>query len=893
MNEEKYYARSIEAVFDQLETGPEGLTEKEAENRLEKYGPNQLKEEKKTTAFEIFLNQFKSILILILIIAAAISGLVLKEYTDMTVILVIVVLNAAIGFVQEYRAEKAVEALKQMVSPSCNIIRDGLEKTVDATEVVPGDVVIIHDGDRIPADGRLLDAINLKIDEAPLTGESTTVTKKTGVLDEDAPLAQRTNMVYMGTHATYGRGKAVITSTGMQTEFGTIATLIQSIPEEESPLKIKTEKLGRQLGLAALLGCFGVFFVDYFSGISFIESFMVAVSLAISAIPEGLPAVLIITLSLGAQKMARSNAIIRRLNSVETLGTTTVICSDKTGTLTKNEIAVRQIETVNHSIRVTGEGFSPQGKLVENGNNVQAYEFPELELTLKTGLLCNDARLQRHEEMGSYIRGDPTEGALLVAAVKAEILPEELDEEYPRIWEVPFDSTRKMMSTINDTDNTRYVFAKGAPEVILDKCSNVYVKGNPERLSGEMRDMFLRKTQEMGDKALRVLAFAYKEILKDDGEFTQDGVESELTFLGLMGMIDPPREEVPNAIKLCKKAGIRPVMITGDHQLTAKAIAQEVGIIDGNDDEVLTGNQVDKLSNIELLKKVDTVNVYARVSPEHKLRIAQALRQRGNIVAMTGDGVNDAPAIKAADIGIAMGIKGTDVTKEASDMVLSDDNFATIVKAIEHGRIIYDNIRKFVRYLVSSNFDELIVISSFALAGLPLPLLPVQILWLNLVTDGGPAVALSMDEPADDLMSIPPRNPKEGILHGMYLFIAAYVVLQSAGTVSTFLWKYKIQGASVAASRTVAFMQVCIFELIVVWNCRSERHNVFRTGINNIYLIASVIIGLILTVSLCYVPFLQNNFHTVPLSLQDWGVIFGVSSLGLLVLPEIFFRHKD
>ncbi|MFP3951483.1 MAG: cation-translocating P-type ATPase [Candidatus Bathyarchaeia archaeon] len=893
MSEENFYAEPLEETLDQLETSTEGLTGEEAIKRLEKHGLNELREEEKTTALDIFLNQFNSVLILILIIAAAISGFILKEYTDMAVILVIVVLNSVIGFVQEYRAEKAVDALKQMVSPTCEVIRDGFEQEIEAKKLVPGDIILIHEGDRIPADGRLIDAANLKIDEAPLTGESTTVTKKPGILEEDVPLAQRENMVYMGTHATYGRGKAVVTSTGMETEFGNIAGLIQSIPEEESPLKKKTEKLGRQLGVVALLGCIVVFIVNYFSGIGFVESFMTAVSLAVSAIPEGLPAVLIITLSLGAQKMARNNAIIRRLNSVETLGTTTVICSDKTGTITKNEMTVRQIETAGHSIEVTGEGFSPQGKFVEDGEKVQVHRIPELELTLKSGLLCNDARLQEDEDIGSYIIGDPTEGALLVVAVKAGLHLERLENDYPRIWEAPFDSTRKMMSTANDPDETRYIFAKGAPEVILDKCNKIYRGNESEELSNEIREAFLEKTKEMGEKALRMLAFAYKEIPKEDREYTQEWAESDLTFLGLMGMIDPPREAVSNAITQCKRAGIRPVMITGDHQRTASAIAKEVGIIDETDDDILTGSQVDNLSNEELLEKVDTVNVYARVSPEHKVRIANALKKRGNIIAMTGDGVNDAPAIKTADIGIAMGIKGTDVTKEAADMILSDDNFATIVKAVEHGRIIYDNIRKFIRYLVSSNFDEMLVISSFVLAGLPLPFLPVMILWLNLVTDGGPAVALSMDKPTDDLMNIPPRDPEEGVLHGMLLFIAAYVALQSGSTTATFLWKYVMQGASLAASRTVAFMQACMFELVVVWNCRSERHNVFKTGLNNRYLLASTIAGGLLTASLCYVPFLQKIFHTVPITLQDWAWILGTSFLGLLVLPEIFYRPKN
>ncbi|MBD3171391.1 HAD-IC family P-type ATPase [Candidatus Bathyarchaeota archaeon] len=888
----EFYRYSTQETYQKLETREEGLTEDEAKKRYKKYGPNELVEEKKTTALEIFVNQFKSILILILIAAAAVSGFILHEYTDMAVILIIVVLNSIIGFIQEYRAEQAVEALKQMVSPKCKVIRNDTIQEIPADRIVPGDILVIEEGDRIPADARLTNAVNLKIDESPLTGESTTVTKKPELIKEETSLAQRTNIVYMGTHATYGRGKAIITSTGMSTEFGNIAKMIQSIEEETSPLKKKTEKLGRQLGVIALIGCIMVFIVDYLNGISLVNSFLSAVSLAVSAIPEGLPTVLVITLSLGAQRMARQNAIVRKLNSVETLGTTTVICSDKTGTITKNEMTVRQVETENNSIDITGEGYTRDGKFIENGDKIKPRRNFELELILKTGLLCNNSSIVEDPEIGPYITGDPTEGAILIAAVKSGLIPEKVEKENPRVWELPFDSRRKMMSTINETENGLRVYAKGAPEVILEKSNQIYSNGAIKELTEKHREEIKDKVEELAERALRVLAFAYKETEKQD-EYQQEETESDLIFIGLMGMMDPPREEVPAAIELCRKAGIRPVMITGDHEDTAVAIAREVGIITEGDSDSVTGMELSEMTDAELSDIVDKVSVYARVSPEHKVRIAQALRSKGNIVAMTGDGVNDAPAIKAADIGVAMGIKGTDVSKEAADMVLADDNFASIVRAVEQGRIIYDNIRKFMRFMISSNFDEMIVISSFVLAGLPMPFLPVMILWLNLVTDGGPAIALSMDKPTDDLMSIPPRDPKEGILHGMYLFIAAYVVLQSGSTAATFIWKYLIQGASLAASRTTAFMQACIFELVVVWNCRSENHNVLRTGFNNRYLLAATLIGGLLTISLSYVPFLQNVFHTVPLTLQDWAWIFGISLTGFLVLPELFFRNKE
>jgi Ca2+-transporting ATPase len=881
----------VEETLKSLDADKRGISESEAELRLKKNGFNELTEKKQITSLELFINQFKSVLILILILAAGTSGFILHEYTDMAVILVIIILNSIIGFIQEYRAEQAVEALKKMVSPQCKVVREGEIKEVSATKVVPGDILVIQEGDRIPADGRLIEANSLKIDESPLTGESSSITKKVNKIEGEAPLDQRVNMVYMGTHTTYGRGVAVITATGMSTEFGNIAELIQSIEEEDSPLNKKTEKLGRQLGLLALVGCIMVFIVNYLHGISFADSFLSAVSLAVSAIPEGLPTVLVITLSLGAQRMARNNAIIRKLNSVETLGTTTVICSDKTGTITKNEMTVRQIQTINQCVQVTGEGFTPLGKFLSDGNELNPLKESELELILKAGLLCNDSSIVDDEEVGPYIIGDPTEGAMLVVAVKAGLFPENVERNNPRVWEAPFDSVRKMMTTINKTESGVRVYAKGAPEVIIAKSIEGYTNGSVVELSKEQRENIQSQVMWMADKALRVLAFAYKDY-DPIGEYLQEDVESNLVFIGLMGMMDPPREEVSHAIQLCMRAGIRPVMITGDHKSTAVAIAREVGITSGDENEVITGLDLSDMSDEELFEKVEKVSVYARVSPEHKVRIAQTLRARGNIVAMTGDGVNDAPAIKAADIGVAMGIKGTDVTKEAADMVLADDNFATIVKAVEQGRIIYHNIRKFMRFMISSNFDEMLVITAFVLVGLPIPFLPVMILWLNLVTDGGPALALSMDVAKDDLMSVPPRDPKEGILHGMYFFIFAYVVLQSATMAGTFIWKYVIQGSSLEVARTVTFMQVCMFELVVVWNCRSETHSVFKTGLDNKYLLSSTLIAGLLTASLCYIPFLQNFFHTVPLSVQDWVLVFGTSLSGLLVLPEIFFRQN-
>jgi Ca2+-transporting ATPase len=888
------YTKSPDQLFEEFDSGARGITKEEANRRLREFGSNELTKEEGVSWVSLFINQFKSVLIIILIIAALISGFILNETLDMYVILIIVIFNAIIGFVQEYRAEQAVEALKEMISHAAIVIRGGREEKIPAKELVPGDLIIVEGGDRIPADARVIEVASLKANEAPLTGESTPVDKRTESLPENTPVSDRENMVFMGTHATFGRGKALVVATGMGTEFGKIAGMIQEMPEEAPPLKKKTEDLGKRLGLLALLGCIGVFIIDYLSGISFVQSFLTAVSLAVSAIPEGLPAVLIITLSLGAQRMSRQNAIIRRLASVETLGTTTVICSDKTGTITKNEMTVKKLYLNDRYVDVTGEGYRPDGDFMMDGKVVRPEENEDLQRLLRIAYLCNNAKLEEDEDIGYYLIGDPTEGALVVAAIKGGIKPEVITQEYPRIWEAPFDSKLKRMATIQEKPSEDLVgYVKGAPEVILERCNRIHMEGNVREITEEDRDKITQSTVDMGEEALRVLAVAYKDIPKDKEEFDRDEIEDDLIFVGLLGMIDPPRPEVLGAIKICKKAGIRPVMITGDHKITAVAIAKEVGIMDESNDEALTGQDIEKMREVDLLKSVNQVSVYARVSPEHKVRIARALKSHGNIVAMTGDGVNDAPAIKSADIGIAMGISGTDVTKEASDMVLADDNFATIVSAVEGGRVIYDNIRKFMRYLVSSNFDELIVISSFVIAGLPLPFLPVMILWLNLVTDGGPAIALSMDVPTEDLMAKQPRDPGEAILSGMWLFIGAYVVLQSGTTSAIYLWKYVFQGVSVEMARTAAFMQACVFELIVVFNCRSEKYNAFKAGFTtNKFLLISVIFGLILTISLCYIPFFQQLFHTAPLPPEDWLVIFGLSSLGFLVLPEIFFRNN-
>ncbi len=897
-DKKNWHSIDIESVFDDLSTGSRGLDEEEAQSRLEKYGLNELREETRVTPLELFLDQFKSALVLILIASAIISAYIAmrngEPLIDTYVILAIVIMNSVLGFVQEYRAEKAIEALKKMVSPHVIVFRDGREKSIDSKELVPGDVILLEAGSRIPADARLLEAVNLRVDESSLTGESTPVAKRMGVLPSELGISDRVNTIFTGTLVTGGRSVAVVIETGMNTEFGKIAGMVQSVDVEPPPLKQKMEKLGRMLCVIAIVLCIFVFFTGVVRQLDLEEMFMTSVSLAVSAIPEGLPAVLTITLALGVTQMTRRNAIVRKLASVETLGSTTIICSDKTGTLTRNEMTVVNITSGDRFISVTGAGYDPKGEFNLGDDVIDPIEDKDLELLLRIGYLNNDAHLQDND--GAWgIFGDPTEGALTVLGAKAGF-SEELKEEYPRKGEFPFDSTRKMMSTIHLTpDGYNVAYVKGAPETILSRSEYIQEKGVVRPLSDVDRERILKKMQNMAGDALRVLAMSYKEMPAELENNEMEEVESGLTYVGMVGMIDPPRDEVLPAIQTCKAAGIKTVMVTGDHRLTAVAIAKQIGMLEEeNPESVMTGVELENTSDDELDEIVENITVFARVSPEHKVRIAQSLKRRGHIVAMTGDGVNDAPALKTADIGIAMGITGTDVAKEASDMVLEDDNFATIVSAVESGRIIYDNIRKFLRYMISSNFDEMLVISTFVLMGFPSPFLPTMILWLNLVTDGGPAVALSMDTPTEDLMSVPPRNPKHGVLHGMTLFIAAYVILQSGTTAATFYWKYAIQGSPLNVARTAAFMQACIFELMVVWNCRSERHNAFKVGFfTNKYLLISSLGGIVLTISLCYVPFLQVMFKTVPLGIYDWLWIFSSSLLGFLVLPEIFFRTHE
>jgi Ca2+-transporting ATPase len=883
-----FYTMTNDEVIERLTSNVKGLSAKDATLRLKQYGFNELRETHQVSLLHLVLAQFKDVFVFMLLVAVT-AALLTGEMVDAITIFAIIILNAVIGFIQEYRSERALEAMKKLTSPQARVLRAAREVKISAREVVPGDLILIEAGDRIPADARIIEAVELKTNEAVLTGESTPVTKHPDTIAQISPIAEQYNMVFTATHVIYGHGVAIVTNTGMTTEFGKIAGMVQTIDQETTPLKLKLNRFAKQLGTLVVIACIAIFLLEGYRGQPVVKSFMMAIALAVSAVPEGLPAILTVTLTLGARDLAKKNAVIRKLTSVETLGSTTVICSDKTGTLTKGEMMVREAYTLQNVYTFSGDGYQPNGRISAQNEITHLSMDPHIQLLLRIGALCNNAKLVND---GSWhVLGDPTEGALLTAATKGGLDLNEIHCCYPRVGEVSFSSERKRMTTVHSTPNNKIVaYVKGAPEAILERCTSIQEGRKINELTKDTKKLVLQRARDMAGRALRLLGIAYRYLPPNPCEITE-ALEEDLVFVGIVGMIDPPREEAIHANHLCKQAGIKTVMITGDHQLTATAIANEIGMLDKG--KALTGADLDQLSQNELENIVEDVTVYARVSPEHKILIVQAFKARGHIVAMTGDGVNDAPALKHADIGVAMGITGTDVTKEASDMVLADDNFATIVEAVKGGRAIYNKIRNFIRYLLSSNFDELLVISSFAFLGLPIPLLPAMILWINLVTDGGPAVALSMERPHEDVMKQRPRNPQGGILHGMTWFILAYIILQSGTTILTFWWKYFFTGSSLAVARTVTFMQACFFELVVVWNCRSERHNAIQMGLlSNRFLLIAVVISGILTISLCYVPLFQVMFDTVPLAIGDWIWITVMSLLGLLVLPGVFIKTE-
>jgi len=859
-----------------LETSPQGLTSAEAAKRLAEIGPNEIQAAKRISAFEILLAQFKNILILILL-GATIISLFLGHGIESVVIAVIVLFAVALGFVQEYRAERAIEALREMAAPTATVLRDGDDTEIPARELVPGDVILLNTGDRVPADARLLEAVNLQVEEAALTGESMPIEKHTQPLDNsELSVGDRKNMVYAGTAVTYGRGRALVAATGMQTEFGKIAQMLQTVETGKTPLQHNLDKLGAVLARAAFVVVALIVAVGLVRGQPLVEMLIFGIALAVAVVPEALPAVVTISLAIGVQKMVKRNALIRRLPAVETLGSTSVICSDKTGTLTKDEMTARQLYCAGEVIRVSGAGYAPEGEFT-TPDGAPAQMTPALREMLMAGVLASDTRLIRTPGEGWDIKGDPTEGALIVAAAKAGLQKEALDAAHPRMGEIPFSSETKRMTTLHQTENGLTAYAKGAPEVILASCDFAATAEGSQPLDAAGREKILQQAQSMASQALRVLGIA----AKPQAELAT--AEKGMTFLGLVGMIDPPRPEAKAAIAVCADAGIRPVMITGDHPVTAQAVARELGLLQSGG-RVVTGAELEEMSDEQLLKDVEEISVYARVSPAHKLRVVSAWQERGHIAAMTGDGVNDAPALKKADIGIAMGITGTDVTKEAAAMTLTDDNFASIVAAVEEGRGVFGNIKKYLMYLLSSNIGEIGLMAGSALLGLPLPLTAVQILYVNLATDGLPALALSVDPPEKDLMRRKPRNPRTGI------FTRPVVTLMALGglwstliNLSLFSWAIN-SGRTLEQAMTMTFVSLVLIQFFKAYNFRSDRYSVLDKPFANKWLNLSIVWEIIMLLLIVYLPILHEPFNTYALPAADWLIVGG---LAITIVPVL------
>lgn len=906
----------------------QGLSNEQVRERLERYGPNELEEAGGRSALAILIDQFKNIMLIMLIAVAIISAIidirsglaegVMPFPKDAVSIFAIVILNGALGYIQESRAEKALAALKRLSSPKVRVVRDGRVSEVDSKNLVPGDVMLLEAGVQIAADGRLLEEANLQVREAALTGEAQAVDKSAKArLPEDAPLGDRINMVFQGTEVVQGRGTVEVTSTGMKTEIGRIAEMLQAVESEPTPLQQRMTQLGNvlvagSLSLVALVVIGGVIRAGNFSPLE--QLLEVALSMAVAVVPEGLPAVITVTLALGTQRMVRRNALIRKLPAVETLGSVTTICSDKTGTLTQNKMVVQSVHPPSASVNVTGQGYVPEGDFLLNSQPMQAIDRPELKALLVACALCNDSILQK--ENGQWaILGDPTEGALLVVAAKAGIRGDQWANDLPRVGEFPFSSERKRMSVIVQNSEDKQdklnflpqfapfvLFCKGSPELILERCTQIQIGNAPQPITDQQRQQILDKNNELAGNGLRVLGFAYRSLNENPPEGADEQYERDLIWLGLIDMLDAPRPEVRDAVARCKSAGIRPVMITGDHQLTAQAIAQDLGISQAGD-RVLTGRELEKFSPQDLQHEVNNVSIYARVAPEHKLRIVQALQKQGRVVGMTGDGVNDAPALKQADIGIAMGITGTDVSKEASDMVLLDDNFATIVAAAEEGRTVYTNIRRFIKYILGSNIGEVLTIaaSPLVVAGGGVPLTPLQILWMNLVTDGLPALALAVEPAEPNVMNRPPHDPGESIFaRGLGAYMVRIGIVLAIIAISLMVWSFSYTHANLTEAdpngdrwKTMVFTTLCLAQMGHALAIRSNtRLTIELNPFSNPYILAAVGLTTILQLLLIYVEPLRNFFGTHYLNGFELAVCFGFSSLMFVwvELEKLFFR---
>jgi Ca2+-transporting ATPase len=879
-----WHSAQLDFILGQLGTDPQrGLAVEEARRRLDLYGYNELKKEAKTSPFILFINQFKNTLIIILAVATILSAII-GDLLDAGIILAIIVFCAVLGFVQEYRAERALEALKKMLTPTITALRAGREEEIPSKELVPGDVIVLEAGDKIPADGRLIEIYSMQCDEAPLTGESFPVEKDLKVLTDEVPVGDRKNMVFTGTAVSYGRGKAVVTDTGTKTEFGKIAAELATVSQEKTPLEKRTEEIGKWLGIIAVGVCVLVVLTSIIReaiggrlDLQFtLTMLLFAIALAVAAVPEALAAIVTGALAIGMHEMAKRNALVRKMPAVETLGCATVICSDKTGTLTKGEMTVRRVFGGGKSVEVSGVGYAPEGGLSPASNN------PALNLLFRGGLLCNDSTLMQAEGKWT-IKGDPTEGALVVLGAKAGLKRDEITEQSPRIGELPFSSDRKRMTTIHKIeDGKRRAFVKGAPEIILDRCASLLSGDDRKPLDENERKKILAANEEMATSALRVLAIAYRDLTEADGN-SEELIEKDLVFLGLIGMMDPPREEAVEAVRVCRQVSIKPIMITGDHKLTAVAVAKELGI-HREGDLVFTGEDLSKIEDNEFERVVDKITVYARVSPLDKLKIVKAWKNRGEVVAMTGDGVNDAPALKHADIGIAMGITGTEVAKEAADIVLSDDNFATIVRAIERGRWIYDNIKKYLTYLLRANITEVVVLGGVVMVMGPayLPLLPAAILYINLATDGLPALALGVAPADPDIMQRPPRDPRESVFSkDLRILILMAVIIECP----IFLWMFFRSQPDMELARTLVFFMFVFIELIIAINFRSLRYSLIQAPPHK-WLLLAIGWELALIAVLIQFPAVRNAFGITMPSISDFGLIFALG-VGIVVVIEM------
>ncbi|MBI2470113.1 MAG: calcium-translocating P-type ATPase, SERCA-type [Planctomycetes bacterium] len=915
INDTAWHTLPIDEVIRNLETNIDtGLSHSEAEDKLRKYGHNQLEEKEGVSPIMLFLGQFNDFIVWVLIAAAIVSGF-MGEWVDALAIIAIVIINAIIGFIQEFRAEKSLAALQKMSAPFSKVMRDGAAHSIPSQDIVPGDVVLLEAGDYVPADGRLCSSFGLRTQEASLTGESTPVGKSTEPLQNPSlPIGDRENMVFMGTSVTSGKGTCVIVTTGMHTELGKIAGLIQEAGKEETPLQRKLEVFGKKLVYLCLGIVTIVFLLELWRKDPLLEAFLTAVSLAVAAIPEGLPAIVTIALALGVQRMVKRHVLIRKLPSVETLGCATVICSDKTGTLTQNEMTVRKIFANGKTFDVSGTGYTPKGNFTINGIPLTETDYLIVKFILGIGVLCNNAHLKRDNNSWKVI-GDPTEGAILSAAAKTDIWKEVLGGKLPLISEIPFDSDRKKMSTLRSTPDSLLVCEKGAADIILKDCTRIFIDGVTRNLTENDIQSILNENNKLAGAAMRVLGIAFKPLDNGINNPAPSTIERDMIFAGLLAMIDPPRPEVKDAVAICHRAGIDTVMITGDHKNTAGAIGEELGFL-GTNTKAIDGMELDTLSDDSLEKEVSNIAVYARVSAEHKLRIVKAWKKQHAVVAMTGDGVNDAPAVKEASIGVSMGITGTDVTKEASDMVITDDNFASIVAAVEEGRGIYDNIKKSVHYLLSCNAGEILTMLFASIFNLPLPLFPIQILWINIATDGLPALALGVDTVDPDIMKRPARRSTEQIIDKnlgsliifqgfliafstlfAYLFVLYYTSCATLGCLHWF--KNEVLPCALSGdlgqARTVAFCVMVISQLFHSFNCRNARLSLFKVGVfTNKKLLFATVLSLAMQIAIVYTPYLENVFKVTPLDLKDWITVFGFSSFTFIIMEIIkSFKKKN